>query len=118
MQSLKVFTAQFFYGRADVAFSIRRRELALTLRRLCNRSGYQGFYVAFSEMRYRNRCFSFALGGWRRPPMENPNRPILIIAAAAGLAVVLMLWALYGTNGPTSLDASKKPSQTTGSVRQ
>jgi hypothetical protein len=50
--------------------------------------------------------------------MENPNRPILIIAAAAGLAVVLMLWALYGTNGPTSLDASKKPSQTTGSVRQ
>ncbi len=45
-----------------MAFSIRRRELTLTLRRLCNRSGYQGFYVTFSEMRYRNRCFSFALG--------------------------------------------------------
>ena len=51
--------------------------------------------------------------------MQNPdNRPILIIAASADLAVVLMLWALYGTNGPTSLDASKKPSQTTGSSRQ
>ena len=50
--------------------------------------------------------------------MQNPdNRPVLIIGACAGVAVVLMLWALYGTNGPTSMDASKKPSQTTGSTR-
>jgi hypothetical protein len=50
--------------------------------------------------------------------MQNPdNRPVLIIGACTGVAVVLMLWALYGTNGPTSMDASKKPSQTTGSTR-
>jgi hypothetical protein len=41
--------------------------------------------------------------------MQNPdNRPVLIIGACAGVAVVLMLWALYGTNGPTSMDASKE----------
>jgi len=47
---------------------------------------------------------------------DNKAYPILFIVACVGIAIVLMLWALYGTNGPTSLDASKKPPQTTGST--
>jgi hypothetical protein len=49
---------------------------------------------------------------------DNKAYPILVIAACVGFAIVLMLWALYETNGPTSLDASKKPPQTTGSTAQ
>ena len=47
---------------------------------------------------------------------DNKAYPILFIVACVGIAIVLMLWALYGTNGPTSLDASKKAPQTTGST--
>jgi hypothetical protein len=50
--------------------------------------------------------------------MDTDNRPILIIIAAASVAVILMLWALVGTSGPTSMDATKKPSQTTGTAAQ
>jgi hypothetical protein len=49
---------------------------------------------------------------------DNKPYPILIIAACVGFAIVLMLWALYGTNGPTSLDATKKAPQTIGSTAQ
>jgi hypothetical protein len=52
--------------------------------------------------------------------MFTDNRPyaILAIAAFVAFAIILMLWALYGTNGPSSLDATKKASQTqtTGSA--
>jgi hypothetical protein len=55
---------------------------------------------------------------FRSAPMFSDNKayPILFIVACVGIAIVLMLWALYGTNGPTSLDASKKAPQTTGST--
>jgi len=52
--------------------------------------------------------------------MFSDNKPyaILTILAFVAFAIVLMLWALYGTNGPASMDASKKASQTqtTGSA--
>jgi hypothetical protein len=47
---------------------------------------------------------------------DNKPYAILAIAACVGFAVVLMFWALYGTNGPTSLDATKKAPQTVGST--
>jgi hypothetical protein len=50
------------------------------------------------------------------PYTDNKAYPVLVIVAGVCLGFVIMLWALYGTNGPTSLDASKKPSQTTGSA--
>jgi hypothetical protein len=50
------------------------------------------------------------------PYLDNKPYPIAVIAAGVGLGIVIMLWALYGTNGPTSMDASKKPAQTTGST--
>jgi hypothetical protein len=49
------------------------------------------------------------------PYFDNKPYPVLIIAAFVTLGVVVMLWALYGTNGPTSMDATKKASQTTSS---
>lgn len=51
------------------------------------------------------------------PSPDNKPYPVIIIAGFAGLAIILMLWALVGTNGPASMDASKKPPQTTGSAR-
>jgi hypothetical protein len=35
--------------------------------------------------------------------------PVLVIAAFVCFAIVLMLWVLIGTNGPTSRDAGSKP---------
>jgi hypothetical protein len=49
---------------------------------------------------------------------DNKAYPVLVIAASVAFAVILMLWALYGTNGPTSLDATKKAPQTSGSTAQ
>ncbi|MCS3928971.1 cytochrome oxidase Cu insertion factor (SCO1/SenC/PrrC family) [Bradyrhizobium elkanii] len=40
--------------------------------------------------------------------------PVLVIAAFVCFAIVLMLLALIGTNGPASVDAAKKAPQTTG----
>lgn len=47
--------------------------------------------------------------------MTDPNRPVLLIFAGAAAGILLMLWALYETNGPHSMDALRKPPQTTGS---
>jgi hypothetical protein len=44
---------------------------------------------------------------------EEKPYPVLIIGAFVGFAIILMVWALAGTNGPSSLDATKKPSQAT-----
>ena len=46
----------------------------------------------------------------------NPEKPypVLVIAAFVCFAIVLMLWALIGTNGPASMDAAKKSPQPTG----
>jgi hypothetical protein len=56
---------------------------------------------------------------WKEVAMPNPDKnafPVFVIAAFVGLAVVLMLWALVQTNGPTSMDVSKKGFQSTGSI--
>ena len=42
--------------------------------------------------------------------------PVLVIAACAGLAVALMVWALVQTYEPTKRDALKSVRQTTGRV--
>lgn len=48
----------------------------------------------------------------------NPDKPypVLVIAAFVGFAIVLMVWALTGTHGRTSMDAAQKSSQTTGAA--
>jgi len=48
----------------------------------------------------------------------NPDKPypVLVIAAFVGFAIVLMVWALTGTHGPTSMDAAQKSLQTTGAA--
>jgi len=40
----------------------------------------------------------------------NPEKPypVIVITAFVCFAIVLMLWALIGTNGPASMDAAKK----------
>ncbi|SHL57124.1 hypothetical protein SAMN05444159_6244 [Bradyrhizobium lablabi] len=43
---------------------------------------------------------------------DNKPYAILTIAAFVFFAIILMFWALYGTNGPSSLDATKRASQT------
>ena len=42
----------------------------------------------------------------------NPDKPypVLVIAAFVGFAIVLMVWALTGTHGRTSMDAAQKSS--------
>jgi hypothetical protein len=47
--------------------------------------------------------------------LDNKWYPVLIIVAFVGLAIIVMFWALYETNGPSSMDATKRPVQTTGS---
>jgi hypothetical protein len=56
--------------------------------------------------------------GLKETPMFHDNKPyaIMVIAAFVGFAVLLMFWTLYGTNGPSSLDATKKAPQTVGST--
>jgi hypothetical protein len=48
--------------------------------------------------------------------LDNKPYAIIVIAAFVGFAILLMFWALYGTNGPSSLDATKKAPQTVGST--
>jgi hypothetical protein len=48
--------------------------------------------------------------------LDNKPYAIMVIAAFVGFAILLMFWALYGTNGPSSLDATKKAPQTAGST--
>jgi hypothetical protein len=47
--------------------------------------------------------------------MNPSNMPVLIIVGCVCAAMIVMLWALYETNGPNSMDALRKPPQTTGS---
>jgi hypothetical protein len=48
--------------------------------------------------------------------LDNKPYAIMVIAAFVGFAILLMFWALYGTNGPSSLDATKEAPQTVGST--
>jgi hypothetical protein len=48
--------------------------------------------------------------------LDNKPYAIMVIAAFVGFAILLMFWALYGTKGPSSLDATKKTPQTVGST--
>src|SRR4051812_11569882 len=47
---------------------------------------------------------------------ENKPYPIFFIFACVAAAIVLMVWTFSATNGPASLDASKKPAETIGST--
>jgi ABC-type multidrug transport system permease subunit len=47
--------------------------------------------------------------------LDNKWYPVLIIVAFVGLAIIVMFWALYGTSGARSMDATKRPAQTAGS---
>lgn len=53
--------------------------------------------------------------GVEETPMNPSNMPVLIIVGCVCAAMIVMLWTLYETNGPNSMDALRKPLQTTGS---